>query len=316
MTSNRVYVGGAVVATVLAISAVFTPGTEAAPGSDNAPPAFTPPPRSALSDDTLKPGFVDLVKQGEAIFTDTQNHASRFVGNRLNCDNCHLDAGRLADSSPLWAAWGMYPAYRGKNKHVNDFPERIQGCFKYSMNGTTPPRGDKVLLALEAYSYWLASGAPVGQALPGRGYPELEKPAQTPDYDRGHTVYEQHCALCHNNDGQGQLAADGSQAFPPLWGADSYNWGAGMHRISTAAAFIKANMPLGAANLSDQQAWDVARYINSHDRPQDPRFTGSVTDTAQAFHGTPNSMYGQRIDGVLLGENSPPSGNAPVQHAK
>lgn len=75
-------------------------------------------------------------------------------------------------------------------------------------------------------------------------------------------------------------------------------------------------MPLGAANLSDQQAWDVARYINSHDRPQDPRFTGSVTDTAEAFHGTPNSMYGQRIDGVLLGENSPPSGTAPAEHAK
>ena len=39
-------------------------------------------------------------------------------------------------------------------------------------------------------------------------------------------------------------------------GADSFNWGAGMHQIGNAAGFIKANMPLGQAGmLSDQEAW-------------------------------------------------------------
>ncbi len=60
--------------------------------------------------------------------------------------------------------------------------------------------------------------------------------------------------------------------FPPLWGSNSFNWGAGMHRVNTAAGFIKANMPLGKPNsLSDQEAWDVAAYINSFPRPADPR---------------------------------------------
>jgi thiosulfate dehydrogenase len=57
-----------------------------------------------------------------------------------------------------------------------------------------------------------------------------------------------------------------------------------MHRINTAAAFIKAAMPLGNPELTDQQAWDVALFINSHERPQDPRFEGSLTETADRFH--------------------------------
>lgn len=284
-----------------------TTASTASPSRDAATQAFSPPDRNSIPDNE----FGAMVRKGERIFNDTPNHAGDFIGNELDCANCHLDGGRLADSAPLWAAWGMYPAYRGKNKHVNDYAERIQGCFRYSMNGTPPPRGDEVLLALQAYTYWLASDAPIGREMPGRGYPALEAPAKTPDYARGEQVFAHHCALCHGDDGQGRRAADGSLAFPPLWGPNSYNWGAGMHRVNTAAAFIKANMPLGAPTLSDQQAWDVARFIDSHDRPQDPRFTGSVADTAERFHG-PYSMYGKTIDGVVLGAHSPPSGTAPA----
>jgi len=272
---------------------------------------FAPPGRNTVPDDE----FGAMVRKGRQIFTDTQGHAGQFVGNDLQCANCHLDEGRRPDSAPLWAAWGMYPAYRGKNKHVNDFAERVQGCFRYSMNGTAPPRGDDVLLALESYAYWLASGAPVGKELPGGGYPTLDDPEQQPDYARGEKVFDSHCALCHGSDGQGQRAADDSPAFPPLWGPGSYNWGAGMHRVNTAAGFIKANMPLGAATLSDQQAWDVAQFIDSHERPQDPRFTGSVADTAKSFHGK-HSMYGHTVNGKRLGENAPPAGTATYQQSR
>lgn len=62
--------------------------------------------------------------------------------------------------------------------------------------------------------------------------------------------------------------------FPAVWGDNSYNWGAGIARIFTAASFIHMNMPLGKpGSLSEQEAWDVAVYINSHERPQDPRYT-------------------------------------------
>jgi thiosulfate dehydrogenase len=259
--------------------------------------AFVPPAESSIPEDP----YGDMVRLGRAIFTHTQENAIAYVGNGLNCSNCHLDAGRLANSAPLWAAWGMYPAYRKKNKHVNSYGERLQGCFMYSMNGKAPPLDSKELLALETYSYWMAKGAPAGTKLAGAGYPDLPRPARTPDFTRGKTVFDSHCALCHGADGQGQKVA-GAYVFPPLWGPQSFNWGAGMHNVNTAAGFIKANMPFSrGGSLSDQDAWDVAMYMNGHERPQDPRFTGSVAATRKAFHDNPNSLYGTEVAGHLLG---------------
>jgi thiosulfate dehydrogenase len=265
---------------------------------------FRPPAKGAIP-----PGpYGDMVRLGRDIFRETGKYARPFVGNELRCSNCHLDAGRLAGASPLWAAWEAFPTYRAKNHHVNTFQERLQGCFRFSMNGKAPPLGNKVLVALETYSAWLAQGAPVGANLPGRGYPRLPKPAFPPDYARGGLVYQQHCALCHGPHGAGQ-SAGGQVVFPPLWGAHSYNWGAGMTSIDAAAAFIKANMPLGLGDtLSDQDAWDVALYVDSHERPQDPRFAGNISETRRLFHNSPWSMYGQTVAGHVLGSGSVPAG--------
>lgn len=156
---------------------------------------FQPP----SAQDIPKNEFGQTVKIGRDIFEHTKRYASQYVGkdSNLNCSSCHLDAGRLADSSPLWAAYVNYPAYRSKNKHVNTFSERLQGCFKYSMNGKAPPLGDPVLVALESYAYWLASGATIAANIPGRGYPSVPKPPLERDYGRGQQMFEQSCALCH-----------------------------------------------------------------------------------------------------------------------
>src|SRR5699024_11181124 len=82
--------------------------------------SFTPPPESAIPNDE----FGAMVRRGRDIFRHTRYHASAYVGNVLSCENCHLDAGRLANSAPLWGAYGMYPQYRAKNRHVNTFIER------------------------------------------------------------------------------------------------------------------------------------------------------------------------------------------------
>jgi thiosulfate dehydrogenase len=260
-------------------------------------PAFTPPPESAIPDDA----FGKIIREGEAIFRDTGRHASRFVGNDLRCGNCHLDGGRQANASPLWAAYVSYPAFRRKTGQVNSFAERLQDCFRYSMNGTAPPLGDPVLVALESYAFFLARGAPVGTDLPGRGYPRLPAPDLPPDYARGAALFSARCVACHGADGAGRMV-NGTAVFPPLWGSRSFNWGAGMARISAAAGFIQANMPLGqGGSLSDQQAWDAALFIDSHERPQDPRYSDSVEHTRAAFHDTPDSMYGRMVNGRVLG---------------
>ncbi|WBL61564.1 c-type cytochrome [Stutzerimonas stutzeri] len=261
---------------------------------------FQPPQEKDLPSNA----YGELVQQGRAIFVDTQKHAAEYVGNGMNCTNCHLDQGRKANSAPLWGAYPMYPAYRKKNDKVNSYAERVQGCFQFSMNGTPPAADSHVINALTAYSYWLSTGAPTGQELPGRAYPEVPQPEGGFDIAKGKRVYAEQCAICHGDNGQGQKAGDG-YVFPPLWGADSFNWGAGMHRINTAAAFIKESMPLGkGGTLSDADAWHVAAYMNSHERPQDSRLIeGSVEKTREKYHANDGiNLYGQQVDGVLLGQ--------------
>ena len=259
--------------------------------------AFAPPSEGTLPDGD----YGKVIRLGERIFMETGQYASRYVGNSLSCANCHLDAGRKANSAPLWASFIHYPAFRSKTGQVDTLASRIQGCFQYSMNGKAPPADDEIITALQTYAFWLAKGAPVGTPVPGSGYPKLKKPAQPADYARGQKVYAQNCALCHGAEGQGQRAGD-KQVFPPLWGAKSYNWGAGMHQLANASGFIQANMPLGkGGTLSEQDAWDVALFMNSHERPQDPRFNGSVAETRKKYHDTDDSLYGMTVNGHVLG---------------
>lgn len=261
------------------------------------PAAFVPPPDSAIPQGPLG----DDIRLGRLLFTDTARAAPQFVGNDLKCSNCHMDAGRRPGAAPLWAAYGLFPQYRNKNGHVNTFAERVQECFKYSMNGKAPPAGDRVVVAIESYAAFLARGAPIGTVLPGQGYAKLGPPAKTPDYERGRLVYAENCALCHGEDGQGQRVGE-DVVFPALWGPRSYNWGAGMAQLKNAAGFIARNMPQDRPGaLSEQQAWDVAAYIDGKPRPQDPRFTGAVAETRARFHNTDQSAYGKTVDGVLLG---------------
>lgn len=260
------------------------------------PDNFTPPPESAIP--TGPDG--DMIWRGRLIFENTRQYAHPYVGNTLNCSSCHLDRGRRADSAPMWAAYVAYPKYRSKNHRVNTLEERIQDCFRFSMNGKPPPNDSPAMVALVEYFRWLATGLPVGITPKGAGYPELSAPSKPPNFERGAAVYAANCSMCHGDDGEGR-AARGAQVFPPLWGSRSFNWGAGMERISTAAAFIKANMPYGAGEaLTAQQAWDVAAFVVSHPRPQDPRYTGSVETTRKLYHRR-DSYYGRVVNGKLLG---------------
>jgi thiosulfate dehydrogenase len=264
----------------------------------------------------------EKVREGEAIFRHTNDHplAGKYVGNRQSCENCHLDAGRLANSAPMWASWVAYPAYRKKNGRVNTMADRIQGCFKYSMNAQrskarkAPSADSDTIISLMSYFYWLATGAPSGDRnMAGRGYPRLAETEQGFDPKRGAAVYARNCALCHAEEGEGRMA-HGVVVFPPLWGPESYNWGAGMHKVDAAAGYIKYNMPLGLADpvqaqgyLSDQEAWDVAAFMNAHPRPQDPRYNGSLEETAQRFHESRYDYYGKLRgpNGRLLGQDVP-----------
>ena len=278
-------------------------GSEPATGED-----FAPPDESAIP---AGPGG-EAIRRGKAIFDDPASYASPYVGNSMACKNCHLDSGRKADSSPMWAAWVRYPLFRSKDNAVNTMEDRIRGCFRYSMNapnspsGGPPPPGSDVYRDLQSYFHWLASGAPTGAKLAGSGFPTL--PLTNDGYDpaRGAPLFQQKCSGCHGPDGEGARQPDGKVIYPPLWGPRSYNWGAGMARVDLAAGFIKANMPFDQpGSLNDQDAWDIAAFVDSHERPKDPRQSGSVAANAKANFARQKTFYGQVIGGKILGGGVP-----------
>lgn len=233
--------------------------------SGRAQPASERPTIEGLRNRPFLDDYLSNVLYGWQLVTETETYGARYTGNSLRCTNCHLKAGTVRDALPLNVA-GMYPKWRGKNHKRNGIGLRIRECFVYSLNGIMPPENAPEVLAIAAYISWLSEGEVIGRAPPGRGVPTLPDTGFDPNPSNGRVVYKQKCAACHDQTRLGGLR------IPPLWGFDSYNEGAGMHRIPKAAGFIWANMPLNAGRtLTHQQAFDVAAYLHTQIRPADPR---------------------------------------------
>jgi thiosulfate dehydrogenase len=238
---------------------------------------WTSPDIATVADDP----FGSLVKYGYALFTDTANEigpavsdpARRFAGNNLTCQNCHLQGGCQPYAMPLTGVWGQFPQYRAREGAVDTLEDRINGCMERSMNARALPLESREMRAFSSYVRWVSTGIPDGAKLVGAGTLRIKEPARTADLGHGAQVFSQICAACHGTDGLGQRAQTGEgYQFPPLWGPDSFNTGAGMSRVLTAAAYAMHNMPIGTASnapvLTDEDAYDVAAYIISRKRPE------------------------------------------------
>jgi len=233
--------------------------------------AFTPPPESAIPGGQLG----DAIRHGEKILSSTQVYAKRYVGNGLNCTSCHLNGGRTPDAAPLVGLWGVFPAYEMRSARVETLEDRINDCFRRSMNGRPLPLDGREMRSLLAYIRWLSQDVPTGVEVQGRGFRRIAAPG-APDPANGRNLYEAKCAACHGTNGQGMTGAGGAYLFPALWGPKSFNIGAGMARLSVAAAFVKAKMPLNQGGaLSDQEAYDIAAYFIAQPRPD---FAGRKND--------------------------------------
>jgi thiosulfate dehydrogenase len=199
----------------------------------------------------------DSIRLGLQVFDETPKYAAPYVGNKMSCSHCHIKSGTVPGGIPLVGVPGVFPEYRDREQAVVTFEERIEQCFQRSENGHRVPNTSPEMVGLVAYAQWLSKDQPAGHPFPGRGLvklPELEG-----DRERGSQIYEQQCAPCHGAEGAGT-----PPAIPALWGADAYNAGAGMNRVSTMAAFVQHNMPqTKPGSLSPQQAYDVAAYVNS-----------------------------------------------------
>ncbi len=194
------------------------------------------------------------------------------ISNGLNCQNCHLDAGTKTFGNNYFAVASTYPKFRERSGSMEDIPKRVNDCFERSLNGKALDTASKEMHAIVAYINFLGKDVPKGTKPEGSGISELNFLDRAADPQKGKVVYDAKCQSCHGSSGAGLLNADGTGfTYPPLWGAHSYNDAAGLYRLSRFAGFVKSNMPLGASHesalISDEEAWDVAAFVNSQKRP-------------------------------------------------
>jgi len=224
--------------------------------------------------DEVRYGY-DLM-QNTAYYIGPEGKNGKYLGNKMNCTNCHQEAGTKAFSFNLMAAHDNYPQYRAREGKVLTLAERVNNCIERPHNGKPLPPDSREMVAFLSYLKWINEFAPKQQPFTGSKNLEINFPGRAASPVKGGQLFALHCERCHGANGEGMLRADNlSYSYPPLWGANGYQPGSSMHRIIKMAQWLKANMPYDKAKwdkpfLTDEDALDIAAFINDdaiHQRP-------------------------------------------------
>jgi thiosulfate dehydrogenase len=203
----------------------------------------------------------ESVRRGARLFNETSIYAPEHAKARLSCANCHEAGGIQPYASPMVGMPAAFPQFNARAGHVISLKDRIQECFVRSENGVPLDYNGPEMTAIVDYIAWLSQPEPGRKAFVGRGFVKLAE--LTPNPERGGKIYEAQCSGCHGTDGRGR-----APMFPPLWGPESFNDGAGMYGITKMAAFVQHNMPQNRKGiLSAQDAYDVAAFVHAQPRP-------------------------------------------------
>jgi thiosulfate dehydrogenase len=272
-----------------------------------ATPIWTVPEVGALPDDA----HGKLVRRGRDLITATyanigpqvSDTSKRYAGNNLACSNCHLSAGTRKFGIPLFGLYWDFPKYSARLGEDISIEDRLNSCMMRSMNGKPMPVDLPEMQAMVAYLRFLTTGVPPGRELPGLGVGKMPELKRAADPKRGKAVYARACSVCHGPDGRGiprtHPIVDLGYMIPPLWGPDSFNNGAGMGRLITAANFIHFNMPHGADYLNPQlsttEAWDVAAYMISQPRPTKANLDRDFPNLLQKPVDAPYGPYADKF---------------------
>ena len=233
--------------------------------------------------DILKQPNADELLYGKRLLADTRRLLPDHVGAQMNCNSCHLLDGKVGAANPYINTANFYPRVMPRAGKEVDLVARINGCFARSMNGKPLPKDGPEMKAMIAYMEWLRQGVNKEDRVDMVNAGVIDE-SLIPDTVNGQAVYSAKCAACHGAKGEGTFDQFGDVIFPPLWGDESFNIGAGMARTYKAASFVKWAMPpamhltgqLGQGGLlSDQDAVDVAEYFTHMPRPD---FAPKVND--------------------------------------
>jgi thiosulfate dehydrogenase len=224
---------------------------------------WAPPAESEIPNDSLGAA----IRRGLALIRFTPDSLPKYASSNLKCVSCHQLDGRKASAAPLSGSHARYPRYLPRTGAVVTITDRVNYCFTRSLAGNALPADSREMADIVAYLAFVSKGAPWGGTTPGAmGLPAM-KDTLVCDTARGRTLFDaKRCASCHGPDGTPIVPG-----IPSLWGPKSYAIGASMARHERAASFIFHNMPMDApGTLSPQEAFDLAAFVNSHERPDSP----------------------------------------------
>lgn len=220
-----------------------------------------------------------MVIYGEELIANTSRyfgpHGSlKQISNGMNCQNCHLDAGKRQWGNNYGAVASTYPKFRERSGTTENIPKRVNDCFERSLNGKAIDTSGYEMRSIVAYINWLGQNVKKGEKPKGAGIVDLTYLERAASLEKGQIIYRQKCQSCHASGGEGlKQLNEVSYTYPPLWGDHSYNTGAGLFRLSRLAGYVRDNMPFNQSThqtplLSDEEAWDVAAFVNSQPRPK------------------------------------------------
>lgn len=226
--------------------------------------------------------FGDAVRYGRQLMLHTAYYIGpdgvngKYLGNKMNCTNCHQDAGTKPFSLNLVTAFRNYPSYRAREGRVLSLAERINNCIMHPHLGRPLPLDSREMIGIMSYLKWLSDSSAVSKSTKGLKNADIELPDTAASPLAGAQLYASDCARCHGNSGQGEMRPDNiTYKYPPLWGLKAYQPGSSMHRIVKMAQWLVSNMPYDKAThdkpyLTPAEALDLAAFINDdklHQRP-------------------------------------------------
>lgn len=209
--------------------------------------------------------MLSKIMYGYHLMLETKKHAPEYAGNKIDCNNCHFNGGNTLGGKnrgiSLVGVSAMYPKFSKRDNKTISLPDRINNCFRRSLNGKAPPNDSLEMESLLAYLAWISHEVMDAPMLPWLGLDPISS-KHVPDAKAGELVYQQNCSSCHGENGEGYL-----DEIPPLWGNQSYNDGAGMNTLTMLSSFVWQNMPHGQPELTPEEALDVSAFIISRPRP-------------------------------------------------
>ena len=223
-----------------------------------------------------------------------------FVGNKLNCSNCHMADGTQPDASPFVVVAKKYAPpglFNARSNILLDVQNRVNTCMERSLAGEMIPRDSQWMKDFVAYMDFLATGIQPGftfKQVKGQEFPNVALLTRAADPERGKDIYRENCVACHQSNGGGRWLDDQQRfLFPAVWGNDSFGLMSGAGRLATLVTLVYGTMPRDRVNIMDpttrlpqQDAWDVAAYLLSNDHPFNERHVADWTGVGP--DGMPN----------------------------